>query len=1006
MSTDRWIYYDFSEEQVLADRRNLVKKDAFFSFNVCFSCEGGSFLLLVDSPRNQTEPFGLQEVSVNGRVFDMRKDSIPYFISSRGGREGIFLDLPAGESLLQVKGKNEAEEPEKHVRISLIKDLFSPTEKAAPCSVFYDFPPEEPEREKPKAEAAIPSGFIPGIGCRPVPGRFGFVKGDGVLDSTMFTLGTICKMYMTGHPRYKKPFLWHYSTCPDGENSYRGSVPPARTPITGDKVTVNNISCTWETDFSGEKFRCTYSLASPGIITESSKNIMTLSQLEYAGNYRYALLVRKGGKAEVCSLQNLSLENMGENFLLLFSCTEFPDLPLLLVFQKKPRSVKVVCDEKTHRLSKIVFESCPLLITSTPYGIESFDPIAPDNVEFIKKSLKLCRFWSRAFLAYPIRCEEYYKHDEEKCRTQIFHKFSFRYIKDDWGTVPLELAPLPPVAQLSGVMETDENEDFFFPTQFGPLKGKKNSSVSLYSLPWMPCERKFPLLDTSDKTVLPALLKQGFDQYMEFVSSFPPPAQSYPYAGAFLEPFAFASALTNFLSEEDQAELRKKLAHALSFICSEEATGDYKVIAWGQVMRSSPEDRELIDYYADPALRHLALKLWNTRKEPFTGREYTVCYLNVTCLSRGVLKKATREEIKNLAVPLIENDWGLGLTFYYIFLAVLGTGDMEPLRKSFPLLKSAFHFFEIFHDWACMGSGYSENGVAWCEGANYGAFTAFTQLCELLEEKESLSLARYYSSKQFALRMGIFRASYYYFHKYFGIPPYDICQSFREGNQIFGQFLCAPNDVKKDGYRPFTLYKMSTEGLYGELFEGARKFFPEDWKRVRALVGKDMHDQKDGSPATWGILEQTAVYLMSLALDQNVPSEFFEKELAALKEKGFLMRKWRGIHIFSRRLPENAWEVQLRAWNRMKEHPLWLTLWKGVSLLSAEWTGKEACLRVKRHDLPETEKAFVRFGCRKAPSAIIFNGKKAEAKFDERNASLEIKIPCDGVLSCLYEEKY
>ncbi|MBO4304870.1 MAG: hypothetical protein J6A21_09830 [Lentisphaeria bacterium] len=1006
MSSDRWIYYDFSGEKVLEDRQNLVKEGSFFAFDVRFSCEeGGSFLLLVDCPRNQNEPFGLQEVSVNGRVYDMREDSLPYFIGPHGGREGIFLDLPAGESLLKIKGKTEAKEPEKHVRLSLVKDLFPPAEKVASYSVFYDLTPEEPEREKAKEEDSIPPGFLPGIGCRQVPGRFGFVKGDGVLDSTMFTLGTVCKMYMAGHPRYKKPFIWHYSTFPDGENSYRGSATPARTPITGDKVTINHLSSTWETDFSGTKFRCTYSLASPGIITESSGDVMTLSQLEYAGNYRYALLVRKGGKAQVCSLDNLSLEDMGENFLLLFSCTEFPDLPLLLVFQKKPGSVKVVYDEKTRRLSKIVFGSCPLLITSTPYGIESFDPIAPDDEDFIRKSLRICRFWSRAFLAYPVRCEEYYRHDEEKRRTQILQKFSFRYIEDDWGTVPLELAPLPPVSQLSGVMEADENEDFFFPSQFGPLKGKKNSSTSRYSLPWMPCERKFPLLDASDKTLLPALLKQGFDPYMDFVQAFPPPAQSYPYAGAFLEPYAFASALTNFLSEEDQAKLRNNLARALCFICDEEATGDYRVIDWSKLMRSSPEDGELIDYYADPALRHLALKLWNTRKEPFTGQEYTVCYLNAFYFSEGALKKATREEIRNLAVPLIENDWGLGLTFYYIFLAALGSGDVEPIRKCFPLLKSAFHFFEIFHDWACMGSGYSENGVTWCEGANYGAFTAFTQLCELLEEKESLSLARYYSSKQFALRMGIFRASYYYFHKYFGIPPYDICQSFREGNQIYGQFLCAPKDIKKDGYRPFTLYKMSTEGLYGELFEGARKFFPEDWKRVRALVGKDMHEQTECSPASWGILEQTAVYLMSLALDPNVPSEFFEKELFSLKEKGLLMGKWRGIHIFSRRLPENAWEVQLKAWNRMKEHPLWLTLWKGVSLLSAEWTGKEARLRVKRHDLPEGEFSFVRFGCRKAPLAILFNGKKAEGKFDGKSSSLEIKIPCDGILTCIYEEK-
>ena len=117
MSSDRWIYYDFSGEKVLEDRQNLVKEGSFFAFDVRFSCEeGGSFLLLVDCPRNQNEPFGLQEVSVNGRVFDMREDSLPYFIGPHSGREGIFLDLPAGESLLKIKGKTEAKEPEKHVR--------------------------------------------------------------------------------------------------------------------------------------------------------------------------------------------------------------------------------------------------------------------------------------------------------------------------------------------------------------------------------------------------------------------------------------------------------------------------------------------------------------------------------------------------------------------------------------------------------------------------------------------------------------------------------------------------------------------------------------------------------------------------------------------------------------------------------------------------------------------------------------------------------------------------
>ena len=361
---------------------------------------------------------------------------------------------------------------------------------------------------------------------------------------------------MTGHPGYKKPFYWHYSVFPEGENSYHGTVPPARTGIKEDEVKINHLCSTWKSSFNGKNFSCTYSLATPALLTEYDGKEMCLSDLEYAGNYQYALISRKGGKIEVVPLRDLSLEDMAENYILLFSATEFPDLPLLLVFQKKPGKFTVKYDEKTNRLSRILIENCPLLFTATPYGIESFDPIAPDDETFIRKSVALCRFWSRAFLAYPVKMEEYYKHDEENNTVKIVQKFSYRYIKDDWGTDPLELAPIPPVAQLSGLMETEENTDFNFPAQMGPLKGRIGT-YSCYTLPWMPCSRKFPLKNAHSK--LPELLKDGYDEYFDFVSSFPPPAQSYPYAGAFLEPYAFASALANFLSKEDQKKLRDNL---------------------------------------------------------------------------------------------------------------------------------------------------------------------------------------------------------------------------------------------------------------------------------------------------------------------------------------------------------------------------------------------------------------------------------------------------------------
>lgn len=1011
MSSDRTIYYDFSSETKLADWQNFVQENERFSFDAAVEIpekekEESYILLLSDvfcwSSRKKTK---ITSIKINEKNYAVPAETIPYFIGESHNRNGIFLTLRSGKHFFHVEGDCGEEKVEDIIKISLIKNPLSKVEKNPSGESFCIEKDIKKELlESNKEEKSDQTGFHTGIGCEEIPGRFGFVKGDGVLDYTMFTLGTVAKIYMTGHPRYKKPFLWHYSTCPAGEHSFHGTLPPARTSLANDTVKINHLTSSWASCFSGKKYSCTYSLGTPGLITEYEGEEMLLSDLEYAGNYRYCLFGNKNGKIKVCPLDKFSPEEMGENFVLLYSATEFPDFPLLLVFRKKPETFTVKYNEKTNRLSSISIKNCPLLITATPFGIESFDPVAPQDEKFIEKSARICRFWSRAFLAYPVKCEEYYKHDEANKKTCILQKFSYRYIQDDWGTLPLETAPLPPVAQLSGIMETQDEIDFEFPTQFGPLKGRLGS-YSSYTLPWMPCTRKFPLKSTENNSPdLSKLLKEGFDEYFNFVDSFPPPVQSYPYAGAFLEPYAFASALTSFLSREDREKLRKNIAGAVKFICDKEATGDYKAISWSEIMYSNPEIKELLQIYAKPELKRFALKLWNTRREPFTGREYTICYLNLGYFSEGMLQKGTREEIKNFSIPLIENDWGLGLTFYYLLLSVLATGDLAPVKENFAILKSAFHFFEIFHDWACMGSGYSENGVTWCEGANYGAFTGFTLLSELVEDEETLSLARYYSSKQLALRLAIFRASRYYFYKYFGIAPYDIAQSFREGNQIYGQFMNAPKDVKEYGYRPHTLYKMTTEGVYGELFEALRKFLPEDWKRVRSFVGRDLHEMGDANEASnWGKLEPAAVYLMTLALDENVPSEEFEKELEAMKKYNYLMQRWRGIHIFSRRLPQNAWEVQVRAWNEMKKHPLWLTLWKNVAITETQWDGREAKIAFEvKENTSEKGKAFIRLGYRKTPVSVWLDDQEVKAFYDEKENTLQVDIVRSGVLLCKY----
>ncbi|MBQ6597694.1 MAG: hypothetical protein IJH79_09100, partial [Lentisphaeria bacterium] len=47
-------------------------------------------------------------------------------------------------------------------------------------------------------------------------GRFGFTKGDGLLDCSMPSFGIIARPFVSGHPQYHKNLIWNFSLLPDG----------------------------------------------------------------------------------------------------------------------------------------------------------------------------------------------------------------------------------------------------------------------------------------------------------------------------------------------------------------------------------------------------------------------------------------------------------------------------------------------------------------------------------------------------------------------------------------------------------------------------------------------------------------------------------------------------------------------------------------------------------------------------------------------------------------------
>ena len=345
--------YDPAPELRLSGWKIVSEKEASSELECGFECEGGNFILLWDH-RNSWEPFP-EFISVNGVPATSCDD---YYVRPNGARYGLPVRFRKGGNIIRAEARLEGEKTDA-LKMTLIPAL-PPVSARVQYSKAYPAGKAEIRTEIPPIAH---NGFTPGAGRERIPGRFASQKGDGLLDCAMTKLGVIDRMYLCSHPKYKKPFRWIYSTRPEQELSGE------------ENINVRNHLCvTW----TQGTFSCTYSLASAGIITESGTADSCLSKLEFASSFQYVLTSN-----HVCSLNEVDPASMRENWMLLFGSTEYPDIPLLVVFDRKPKSLEVKRLENG-RLSSIQFRGAPLMITATPFGMESFDPIRPDDIKSSK----------------------------------------------------------------------------------------------------------------------------------------------------------------------------------------------------------------------------------------------------------------------------------------------------------------------------------------------------------------------------------------------------------------------------------------------------------------------------------------------------------------------------------------------------------------------------------------------------------------------------------------------
>lgn len=126
-------------------------------------------------------------------------------------------------------------------------------------------------------------------------------------------------------------------------------------------------------------------------------------------------------------------------------------------------------------------------------------------------------------------------------------------------------------------------------------------------------------------------------------------------------------------------------------------------------------------------------------------------------------------------------------------------------------------------------------------------------------------------------------------------------------------------------------------------------------------------------------MQQFSSILIDEALNRKVPPENVIRDIDRGMRKNLLMKRWRGIHIYTRALPENYFRAQLLAWLEMRRHKLWLEHWESMRIEQVLWEEDRAILVFEGDG-----RMRLLCGTTARPSNIFLNGKKLSFRMTRR----------------------
>ena len=396
--------------------------------------------------------------------------------------------------------------------------------------------------------------------------------------------------------------------------------------------------------------------------------------------------------------------SMAKNWLVLLSKDGSPEVPVMIVFERRPEKLEWT------KAGLIVHRSAGVgtLAIGTPFGatVQDVDLLDQWQKSPSKVPAELLGRFAGLLTGYPWKCKEEFAVSDGW--VHIRDTVEFLPWKDDWNTVPAGYTPLPPLvayAASKGYIPHDcvrDTTDLKIVTKWGPYWARKGNTV----------EYRLPIPD-------------NWDYYPLQVEQTPSNKWLYPI-------------VKNTLSHD---EIQKRFGESGPGLYPHCAAHDFSCGAWRASNYLSDADRDLLRQRTrQSVLGALYPQNYRYRKDPVTGAQY------VACTSWG----AGGSEYDVNGDGIADIDYWQGLVIYGIYTHAKYAGMWDTMGKHWPTIRSMYSYWEALHSWSMMSPGAREAGELFhgdMPTAGYTGLVGFHRLADRLGTAYQKDLGAYLLAK-------------------------------------------------------------------------------------------------------------------------------------------------------------------------------------------------------------------------------------------------------------------